>query len=44
VREEHADIWCHQLAAVMQDAEAEWLGPVPPLAEAKAADSWVDAK
>ena len=26
VREEHADIWCHQLAAVMQDAEAEWLG------------------
>ena len=44
VREEHANIWCHQLAAVMQDAEAEWLGPVPPLAEAKAADSWVDAK
>jgi DNA polymerase I len=44
VREEHADIWCHQLAAVMQDAEAEWLGPVPPLAEAKAAASWVDAK
>jgi DNA polymerase I len=44
VREEHADVWCHQLAAVMQDAEAEWLGPVPPLAEAKAADSWVDAK
>ena len=44
VREEYADIWCHQLAAVMQDAEAEWLGPVPPLAEAKAADSWVDAK
>ena len=44
VREEHADAWCHQLAAVMQDAEAEWLGPVPPLAEAKAADSWVDAK
>ena len=44
VREEYADVWCHQLAAVMQDAEAEWLGPVPPLAEAKAADSWVDAK
>jgi DNA polymerase I len=44
VREEHADIWCQQLAAVMQDAEAEWLGDVPPLAEAKAADSWVDAK
>jgi DNA polymerase I-like protein with 3'-5' exonuclease and polymerase domains len=44
VREEHADIWCEQLAAIMQDAEAEWLGDVPPLAEAKAADSWVDAK
>lgn len=44
VREEHADVWCHQLAAVMQEAEAEWLGPVPPLAEAKAANSWVDAK
>ena len=44
VREEHADVWCEQLAAIMQDAEAEWLGDVPPLAEAKAADSWVDAK
>ena len=44
VREEHADVWCQQLAAIMQDAEAEWLGDVPPLAEAKAADSWVDAK
>ena len=44
VREEHADAWCQQLAAVMQDAEAEWLGDVPPLAEAKAANSWVDAK
>jgi len=44
VREEHADVWCQQLAAIMQDAEAEWLGPVPPLAEAKAAKSWVDAK
>lgn len=44
VREEHADVWCTQLAAIMEDAEAEWLGDVPPLAEAKAADSWVDAK
>lgn len=44
VREEYADVWCQQLAAIMQDAEAEWLGDVPPLAEAKAADSWVDAK
>ncbi len=44
VREEHAEVWCHQLAAVMEEAEAEWLGDVPPLAEAKAADSWVDAK
>jgi DNA polymerase I len=44
VREEHADIWCLQLAQIMQEAEAEWLGPVPALAEAKAAESWVEAK
>jgi DNA polymerase I-like protein with 3'-5' exonuclease and polymerase domains len=44
VREEHAEAWSFQLAAVMQDAEAEWLGPVPPLAEAKVGDSWVEAK
>ena len=44
VRQEHADVWCHQLAAVMQDAEAEWLGDVPALAEAKMGDSWVEAK
>ena len=44
VREEHADVWCQQLAAIMQEAEAEWLGPVPALAEAKIGDSWVEAK
>ena len=44
VREEHAEAWSFQLAAVMQDAEAEWLGPVPALAEAKVGDSWVEAK
>jgi len=44
VKEEHADTWADQLAAVMQDAEAEWLGPVPALAEAKVGNSWVEAK
>jgi len=44
VREEHAETWRCQLEAVMEEAEAEWLGPVPALAEAKVADSWVDAK
>lgn len=44
VREEHAEAWSFQLATVMQDAEAEWLGPVPALAEAKVGDSWVEAK
>lgn len=44
VKEEHAETWAEQLAAVMQDAEAEWLGPVPALAEAKIGNSWVEAK
>jgi DNA polymerase I len=44
VREEHAETWAEQLAAVMQDAEAEWLGDVPALAEAKVGVSWAEAK
>ena len=44
VKEEHAEVWADQLAAVMQDAEAEWLGDVPALAEAKVGNSWVEAK
>ena len=44
VREEHAEIWAHQLTAVMQDAEARWLDDVPALAEANIGDSWMEAK
>jgi len=44
VREDHAEIWALQLANVMEDAEAEWLGDVPPLAEAKVGNSWNEAK
>jgi DNA polymerase-1 len=44
VREDHAEAWALQLAAVMEEAEAQWLGPVPPLAEAKIGDSWAETK
>ena len=44
VREDHAETWALQLASVMEDAEAEWLGDVPPLAEAKVGGSWNEAK
>jgi DNA polymerase I-like protein with 3'-5' exonuclease and polymerase domains len=44
VREDHAETWALQLASVMEDAEAEWLGDVPPLAEAKVGNSWNEAK
>jgi len=44
VVEEHAETWADQLTGVMQDAEAEWLGDVPALAEAKIGDSWAEAK
>jgi DNA polymerase I-like protein with 3'-5' exonuclease and polymerase domains len=44
VREEHAESWAFQLAAVMEEAEAEWLGVVPALAEAKVGDTWSEAK
>jgi len=44
VVEEHAEVWAQRLQAVMQDAEARWLGEIPPLAEAKVGDSWDQAK
>jgi len=44
VRDEHAETWALQLAGVMQDAEAEWLGDVPALAEAKIGTTWKEAK
>jgi DNA polymerase I-like protein with 3'-5' exonuclease and polymerase domains len=44
VREEHAETWALQLTGIMQEAEAEWLGEVPALAEAKIGDTWAEAK
>jgi DNA polymerase I-like protein with 3'-5' exonuclease and polymerase domains len=44
VAEEHANAWALQLQSVMEDAEAQWLGDIPALAEAKVGDSWDQAK
>jgi len=44
VKEEHADVWALQLRTVMEEAEARWLGDIPPLAEAKVGNSWQEAK
>ena len=44
VRAEHADVWALQLRTVMEEAEARWLGEIPPLAEAKVGNSWQEAK
>jgi DNA polymerase-1 len=44
VKEEHAQTWALQLQTIMEEAEAKWLGDIPPLAEAKVGDSWQEAK
>ena len=44
VREEYAEEWAKILQATMEEAEQEWLGDVPALAEAKVADCWAEAK
>jgi DNA polymerase I-like protein with 3'-5' exonuclease and polymerase domains len=44
VREEHAEEWAQTLTETMQEAEQEWLGDVPALAEAGIGDSWDTAK
>ena len=44
VRQEEAERWAKQLAVVMEEAEAEWLGEVPALAEAHVGESWLEAK
>ena len=44
VREQHAELWAAQLQGVMEDAEAQWLGDIPPLAEAKVGLSWDQCK
>lgn len=43
-RTELAEEWAGILQRTMEEAEAEWLGPVPPLAEAKVGSSWHQAK
>ncbi len=40
VREEHAERWANILSSVMEEAEAKWLGDIPPLAEAKVGNTW----
>jgi DNA polymerase I-like protein with 3'-5' exonuclease and polymerase domains len=44
VQEDSAEKWALQLAKTMEEAEAEWLGVVPALAEAHVGDSWLEAK
>ena len=44
VRQEHAEMWALQLKTTMEDAEAEWLDAVPPLAEANIGVTWAEAK
>lgn len=44
VREDAAEAWAVTLAKVMEEAEARWLGDVPPLAEAKVGMTWSEAK
>ena len=44
VKEQHAEVWALQLQGVMEDAEAKWLGDIPPLAEAACGKTWYDAK
>lgn len=44
VREEEAERWTVQLKATMEEAEAEWLDDVPPLADANIGVTWQEAK
>ena len=43
-RTEVAEEWAEILQRQMEEAEAEWLGDVPALAEAHVGDSWLEAK
>jgi DNA polymerase I-like protein with 3'-5' exonuclease and polymerase domains len=44
VREGQEEHWAKLLSAVMETAEAKWLGDIPPLAEAAWGKTWADAK
>ena len=40
VREPKASEWAAQLKQVMENAEARWLGDIPPLAEPPVGKRW----
>ena len=44
VREGTEAHWMAALQGVMESAESEWLGEIPPLAEANSGKTWYDAK
>ena len=44
VREGTEAHWMAALQGAMESAEAEWLGDIPPLAEANSGKTWYDAK
>lgn len=44
VREGTEAHWMAALQGVMESAESEWLGDIPPLAEANSGKTWFDAK
>ena len=44
VREGTEAQWMPALQGAMEGAEAEWLGEIPPLAEANSGKTWADAK
>jgi DNA polymerase I-like protein with 3'-5' exonuclease and polymerase domains len=44
VREGEAERWATQLKATMEEAEAEWLDGVPPLADVNIGVTWEEAK
>lgn len=44
VREDKAEEWAAELTLTMEEAEQEWLGEIPALAEAGIGDNWDSAK
>ena len=44
VREDKVEEWAEVLTRTMEEAEQEWLGEVPALAEAGIGSSWDTAK
>lgn len=44
VREGYEEEWMRILKQAMEDAEAKWLGDIPPLAEGAFGKTWADAK